>query len=585
MFSIQPLQPNLEPVAVFRERLQAKYNITPATSSLRHLKVPGFNFFQPLIYEAKAITPDDDAVETLKHGKEPHNKATEYGRVMQAAIGGEIVLLEGPHDSGKSTVSRQLCKDWAVHMLGTEFEVVVLVPLRDLKKKGTVDLEDLLTVAYKNLPNGVVQHIEVVDGKGVLFILDGYSEIMSQTEGVPTVIENLLHKSYLLHSSVIVTSRGIAAKGLYENPHLHKRFVIQGLREDEIPVFVSYYFGGSKENTTNIQSLLNMLDADPRLTATCSNTVTLAIVCYLHSKRENIPTTMTGLYGRYMAITLKEFVDRNPFPIKVEMFLRNLTSLLHPGSPFNHMSALTELALKGVLQGKSIFERTDKMVAQFPEGFDGYGLLDSTVITDEFGLYTKLYKFNFLHLTLQEFMAALFVASRAPEEQALFWRKHLAMQYRGYSHVVQKDHFLTMLTFYCGLTGLENKGVQEHLLAEVNNLWTPSSQLGQTLVKICHLAVESSNKEFACALLSLLGKKAEVNVDNRLDSANVAWCLAACKENFEELVVVHSGNSVRPVAYFLSQLNQLTSLSILDLPYMVCSTEILESTCSKGTVM
>ena len=71
-----------------------------------------------------------------------------------------------------------------------------------------------------------------------------------------------------------------------------------------------------------------------------------------------------------------------------------------------------------------------------PVGFDGYGLLDSTVITDDFRLYTKLYKLNFLHLTAQEFMAALFVASKTPDKQAAFWGEHVAMQYKSYSRVL-----------------------------------------------------------------------------------------------------------------------------------------------------
>ena len=84
---------------------------------------------------------------------------------------------------------------------------------------------------------------------------------------------------------------------------IEKRFIIQGLREVEIPVFVSYYFGGSKQNVTKVRTLLDKLDADPHLSAACSNTLALSIVCYLHSKRESIPTTMAGLYGRFLTNT------------------------------------------------------------------------------------------------------------------------------------------------------------------------------------------------------------------------------------------------------------------------------------------
>ena len=401
MFPLLPLQPTVESVAVFRERLQTKYTNTHAPSSLKFFKVPGFKFFQPLIYEAREVNPDSDAVERLQHGKEP---ITEYSRMMRAASGGKLVLLEGPPGSGKSTVSHQLCRDWAVCELGTEFELVVLVPLRELRKE-TVDLEDLLRVAYGTLPDGVVEYIEAVDGNRILFILDGYDEIKSQTKEVPAVIEKLLQRSYLQESSVIVTSRSIAAKGLYKKQHLNKRFVIQGLRGNEIPVFVRYYFGGSKQSIT-VQSLLNRLNVDPHLTAACSNTLALSIVCYLHSQKESIPTTMAGLYGRFVGFTLREFVSRKPelelpkflHKYHEETFLRDLPSILHPGSPFSHLGAVAKLALEGIRQDKFVFESSDEMVPHFPEEFDGYGLLDLTPIT--WGPDTELYRLNFMHLTL-----------------------------------------------------------------------------------------------------------------------------------------------------------------------------------------
>ena len=103
-------------------------------------------------------------------------------------------------------------------------------------------------------------------------------------------------------------------------------------------------------------------------------------------------------------------------------------------------------------------------------------------------------------------------------------------------------------------------------------------------MKICNLAAESGNKEFACSLLSPLGKKVELDVDTHLSSANVAWCLTACKKGFEELVVTTAGNLVHTVAAFLSQLNQLTSLSVLELPYIHTDCSTKPSTHFEGTV-
>ena len=86
-----------------------------------------------------------------------------------------------------------------------------------------------------------------------------------------------------------------------------------------------------------------------------------------------------------------------------------------------------------------------------------------------------------------------------------------------------------------------------------------------------------------CHLLSPLGKKVDVNVHNTLYSADVVWCLLACKECFEEMVISAYRGSVHAVADFLRQLTQLTSLSIVQLPHMECSTKRSESICSEGT--
>ena len=136
-----------------------------------------------------------------------------------------------------------------------------------------------------------------------------------------------------------------------------------------------------------------------------------------------------------------------------------------------------------------------------------------------------------------------------------------------------------MFTFYCGLSGLEHEGVQDHILEEVGNVWIPiahfhchehseaAASLSQTIMRI---AVASGNKDFVCRLLSL-NKKVKVDVRNTLDSADAVWCINTCKESLEELVVTSYWASVHTLAKFLRQLNQLTSLSILQLPRMVCS--------------
>ena len=266
-----------------------------------------------------------------------------------------------------------------------------------------------------------------------------------------------------------------------------------------------------------------------------------------------------------------------------ETFLRDLVSFVRSGSPLSDVREMAGLALVGILQDKFAFETDEEMVEKFLDGCDYYGLLDSNVVSNDSRPGAKRNKLMFLHLTVQEFMAALHVATQTPEQQATFWSTRLSVQYKGHSSAAGKDRFMTMFKFFCGLTGLENARLQEQLLHDVADLKAPDFQFSQSLVTVCSVAVESGNKEFACALLSPLGKKVKVDVGTRLDSADIAWCLTACKENVDELVVNCSGTCVHDVAYFLRQLDQLRTLSVLELPYMECSSELPDLQCSEGT--
>ena len=105
------------------------------------------------------------------------------------------------------------------------------------------------------------------------------------------------------------------------------------------------------------------------------------------------------------------------------------------------------------------------------------GLFNCIAARNRFGVVCRTW--HFLHLAIQEFMAALAVAQKTPEEQVTFWKKHLILKYnkRG-EFVLTEDRYHTLFLFYSGLTGLSTTGIQSMLLDTLNAEVKPSIRWG-----------------------------------------------------------------------------------------------------------
>ena len=131
----------------------------------------------------------------------------------------KVILLEGAPGSGKSTLSRYICQQWVKGLLFQEYEVVILVQLRQPKYHRVETIFDLLPRLYSQ----AAKKIHANSGQGVLFILDGWDELPShlrrQKESFyHTLIQQAeLFRNPLYKSDVIVTSRPISCL-LYTSP-------------------------------------------------------------------------------------------------------------------------------------------------------------------------------------------------------------------------------------------------------------------------------------------------------------------------------------------------------------------------------
>ena len=508
--------------------------------------------------EEVAVHLAKGGVQQVPHEKVPLKYQDILSFTPPAGISRQRVLIEGVAGSGKSTLTQLMCCDYSNGRFAQDYNIVIHVALRSLPKdQQKLSLQDLIftSVGAAGVVEEVAASITSCQGQAVLFIFDGFDEL-SEEMRESSLVRDIIKGHILPQSSFVVTTRPISAESLYHC--VDRRVEISGFGKEEVKKYVTEYFASS--NPSAGEKLLSTLSLRPHIERLCYVPLLLLMVCYIVSldgDAAELPRTLHQLFECLIILTLNHNLKRAGQKERAGS-LRDVNRLCPS------FDKLTQLALDGILKDTIIFSDLD-----FEVDSAFLGLFNCIATYNRFGVVSRTW--HFLHLAVQEFMAALAVAKKTPEEQVTFWKQHLTLKYnKEGDFVLTQDRYHTMFLFYSGLTGLSTPGIQSMLLDTLNTVVEPRISestpfgWGTPLPELIAVVAESDNVQLAQSILSPCGPTVEIGWDYCKD-VDMAWCVSEyCKQVDGAGIRIDRCGS-RDVANFISQLGDISTLGKVEL--------------------
>ena len=275
-------------------------------------------------------------------------------------------------------------------------------------------------------------------GKDITFLFDGFDEFPEHLQKGSLVMDIINHEALPL-CGLVVSSRPHMSDKIRSQEAL--RVEILGFTEKEWKLFINQALPGQPKK---IEDLTHYFDHHWTISSLCFVPFNMVVLLYLYEHGITLPKNFTELYNYFICYTINQNLNRSGYCLE-----KPITELAHLLGPvYKIIKQLSELSLEALNSNQLVFT-LDKIksvcpgIETVPEAINGFGLLQMVQHLDP----QKTLTFNFVHFSIQEFLAAHYVAYHRPQEELQqllldkFWN----------------NFYSNMFTMYIALT----KGQQE----------------------------------------------------------------------------------------------------------------------------
>ena len=327
------------------------------------------------------------------------------------------ILVEGSPGVGKSILLKHITYLWANGELLTNTHFLFLLHLRDPSVRQLDSLQSLVHhfYHYDKQAEQVTSCVAQDGGKSVTILLDGYDELPPNLRQNSFIVDLLQHK-VLPACSIVVSSRPHASTHLRDN--ISCQVEILGFSEQDQQHFIEHSLKGQPHKISELKQYLKHHSAISNL---CFIPFNMTILLFLYKDKEEtpLPTNSTGLYNLFICLTICRHLAKSGITLDEE--ITHLNSLPQPYSKI--INQLSKFAFKALANNQLVFTLAEikKECPDIDKAINGFGLLQAVEYA---GRTSKSLSFNFIHLSIQEFLAAHHVTTLPPSKELSFLQKN-----------------------------------------------------------------------------------------------------------------------------------------------------------------
>ena len=360
---------------------------------------------------------------------------------------------------GKTSLAYRYAKKWAEGSFSV-FDAVVLVRLRDLNEHDVCEVDCILPhllflASDKQMPSEMIRHF--FSELKTLFILDGWDETTASIH--KRILKSLQSVSPL--TTILVTSRPDFSLILHK---LANRVEILGFTKNDIHDYFKAALESQPSSDSEVKLACDKLSDHfhryPEIESCCYMPLNAAILAYIYLNRnKTLPITRCELFQELvLCCVVRELKTRQP-----DRVLENVSSFEDlPADLKKQLHNFSKLAFEGMMQNKIVF--IQKELASLST----LGLLHSVQGFGSFG--RELVTCNFIHLAVQELLAAYCISQLEPAEHS-----------KQFIILLQNNRMFPVLQFYSGLTRLANEGVRNLVVNEFRRRDADEQTFGRAL--------------------------------------------------------------------------------------------------------
>ncbi|CAN9509027.1 unnamed protein product [Ophioblennius macclurei] len=393
------------------------------------------------------------------------------------------VVTRGVAGIGKTVSANKFALDWAEETANTNLEFVFPLSFRDLNmmKKKDLSLVELLSVFFPEIKN---TEIFVDVKKNILFILDGLdesrlsldfrkSEIMSdvkQPTQIAVLLTNLIRGRLLPLALVWITSRPVASSQIPEE-YVDLVTEVRGFNNQQKDEYFRRKIADGRLAARVIAHVKSCrsLHIMCHIPVFCWMATSVLVKKLSTQDSQDMPKTLTQMYIHFLCLYVENMKKR--LPGRRESNAENVRQ---------NLLSLGKLAFKELEKGHLIFYERDLAM-------NGINATQASMFS---GIYTQVFNeevtlceekmFCFVHLSVQEFFAALYVfltfhndnvnvlVKRSSASRRFLFRE--SSELILYKEAVEKSlkcengHFDIFLRFLLGLSMESNQALLKHLM-------------------------------------------------------------------------------------------------------------------------